>query len=86
MDRKNITIREDQSAWVREHDVNLSRLVQERIDEEMGPTDDDLAAAYRDNAENAREMNDEWSGVSAEANQHLGENPIERDQDHEDNA
>lgn len=36
-----------------------------------------LAQAYRENAENARQMNAEWSDVSTEANQHLGENPLE---------
>lgn len=79
MDRKNITIREDQSEWVHERDVNLSQFVQEQLDEAMGPSDDDLAQAYRENAENARRMNDEWSDVSIEANLHLGEDPLEND-------
>ncbi|MCL7417445.1 MAG: hypothetical protein M8354_06360 [Halalkalicoccus sp.] len=77
MDRKNITIREDQSEWIAARGVNLSRFVQERLDEEMGPSDDELAEAYRENAENARQMNEEWSNVSTEANQHLGENSLE---------
>lgn len=79
MDRKNITIREDQSEWVQQRGVNLSQFVQERIDEEMGPSDDELAQAYRENAENARQMNAEWSDVSTEANQHLGPTPLEDD-------
>lgn len=75
MERKNITIREDQSEWVEEHDVNLSHLVQETIDEEMGPTEEELAEAYRENAEHAAATNDEWDEVSQEANDHLGEAP-----------
>lgn len=79
MDRKNITIREDQSEWIHERGVNLSQFVQEQLDKEMGPSDDELAQAYRENAENARQTNDEWSDVSVEANRHLGENPVEND-------
>ena len=75
MERKNITIREDQSEWIEDEDINLSQLVQETIDEEMGPTDDELAAAYRENAAHAKEMNDQWEAVSREANDHLGETP-----------
>ncbi|WP_227380637.1 AbrB/MazE/SpoVT family DNA-binding domain-containing protein [Haladaptatus halobius] len=33
--------------------------------------DDDLAQAYRDHAEEARRINDEWEGVSSEANDSL---------------
>lgn len=77
MDRKNITIREDQSEWVHERGVNLSQFVQEQLDEAMGPSDDELAQAYRENTEQAREMNEEWSNVSLEANQYLGEDPYE---------
>ncbi|KYH24188.1 hypothetical protein HAPAU_36590 [Halalkalicoccus paucihalophilus] len=43
----------------------------------MDPSDDELAQAYRENAENAQQVNDEWSDVSTEANQHLSENPFE---------
>jgi hypothetical protein len=77
MDRKNITIRRDQSEWVRTHNVNLSQFVQQQLDEAMKPSDEELAEAYRENAENARSMNEEWSDVSTEANQHLGENLLE---------
>lgn len=79
MERKNITIREDQSDWVQQRGVNLSQFVQQQLDEAMGPSDDDLAQAYRENAENARQMNAEWSDVSTEANQYLGANPLEDD-------
>lgn len=75
MERKNITIREDQSEWVEEQGVNLSQLVQEAIDEEMPPTDEELAAAYRENASHAAEVNEEWANVSTEANEHLGDRP-----------
>lgn len=81
MDRKNITIRKDQSKWISKCNVNLSQFVQEQLDEAMGPSDDELAQAYRENAENARQMNDEWSDVSTEANQHLGDNPLEERED-----
>ena len=33
MERKNITIREDQSEWVEENHLNLSSFVQEKLDE-----------------------------------------------------
>lgn len=75
MERKNITIREDQSEWVEQQRMNLSQLVRETIDEEMGPTDDELAEAYRENADHAAETNEHWKGVSQEANDHLGEAP-----------
>ena len=75
MKRKNVTIREDQEEWVDKQDVNLSQLVQDAIDEEMGPTEGELAAAYQANADHAAETNEEWSAVSTEANQHLGESP-----------
>jgi post-segregation antitoxin (ccd killing protein) len=71
--RKNITIREDQSEWIKDEDVNLSQLVQEVIDEEMGPSEDELAQAYQENATHAAETNELWSNVSTEANQHLGD-------------
>jgi|GEM_PF-2507320 len=77
MERKNITIREDQEEWVNEQDINLSQLVQNAIDKEMSPTEDELAAAYQANADHAAETNEEWSAVSTEANQHLGEPPTD---------
>jgi regulator of protease activity HflC (stomatin/prohibitin superfamily) len=75
MERKNVTIREDQQEWVDGQDINLSQLVQDAIDEEMSPTNDELAAAYQANADHAAETNAEWSAVSMEANQHLDEPP-----------
>lgn len=75
MERKNITIREDQSEWVEENDVNLSHLVRETIDEAMQPTCDELARAYQENAQRAGEVADEWANVSNEANERLGERP-----------
>lgn len=79
MERKNITIREDQSEWVHARDMNLSRFVQEQLDEAMGPSDDELAQAYQENAENAREMNDEWNHVSREAHEHLDDSSEQDD-------
>jgi hypothetical protein len=35
MQHKNITIREDQTKWIIEKHINLSRFVQDKIDEEM---------------------------------------------------
>lgn len=75
MERKNITIREDQSEWVEDQGINLSQLVQEAIDDEMAPSEEELAAAYRENAAHAEEVNEAWSDVSTEANEHLGERP-----------
>jgi regulator of protease activity HflC (stomatin/prohibitin superfamily) len=75
MERKNVTIREDQEDWVDEQDINLSQLVQDAIDDEMRPTENELAAAYQANADHAAETNEEWSAVSTEATQHLGESP-----------
>jgi post-segregation antitoxin (ccd killing protein) len=75
VERKNVTIREDQSEWVDKTGVNLSRLVQEAIDERMEPTETELAEAYQKNAAHAAETNTEWSGVSAEANEQLGDHP-----------
>lgn len=77
MERKNVTIREDQSEWVDETGVNLSRLVQEAIDDRMEPTETELAAAYRENAAHAAETNSEWRGVSTEATEQLGDHPEE---------
>jgi post-segregation antitoxin (ccd killing protein) len=75
MERKNITIREDQSEWVDETGINLSQLVQEAIDDRMEPTETELAAAYQNNAPHAAGTNTEWSGVSTEANEQLGDHP-----------
>lgn len=75
MKRKNITIREDQAEWVENSGVNLSNLVQQAIDEAMGPTEDELAQAYRENAEHAATENEDWAAVSREANDHLGPSP-----------
>jgi len=75
MERKNITIREDQSEWIKKQGINLSQLVQKTIDEEMNPTKEELAAAYQENASHAADVNDEWSSVSREANEHLGDAP-----------
>jgi hypothetical protein len=33
--RKNITIREDQEEWIQENHLNLSRFVQDKLDELM---------------------------------------------------
>lgn len=79
MDRKNITIREDQSEWIEATHLNLSQFIQERLDEAMNPSDDELAQAYQENAEQASEINEEWQHVSGEANQYLGESPDQED-------
>jgi len=39
MERKNITIREDQAQWVDENHLNLSRFVQDKLDELMEDED-----------------------------------------------
>jgi hypothetical protein len=75
MKRKNVTIREDQSEWVDETGTNLSQLVQEAIDDRMDPTESELAEAYQENAAHAAETNTEWSRVSTEANEQLGDHP-----------
>jgi hypothetical protein len=77
MDRKNITIREDQSEWVEQEELNLSQFVQAKLDEQMGPSEEALAEAYRDNADHAAETAAEWEAVSSEANDHLGPHPGE---------
>jgi post-segregation antitoxin (ccd killing protein) len=77
MDRKNITIRKDQSEWVDEAGVNLSRFVQEAIDERMEPTETELAEAYKENTGHAAETNNMWSDVSTEANEQLGDHPAQ---------
>ena len=35
MERKNITIREDQAEWIESNHLNLSRFVQDELDELM---------------------------------------------------
>jgi post-segregation antitoxin (ccd killing protein) len=35
MQNKNVTIREDQEKFVKEHCINVSRFLQKHIDEEM---------------------------------------------------
>ncbi|TQQ82056.1 hypothetical protein [Halonotius roseus] len=77
MERKNITIREDQATWIDATDRNLSQLVQAAIDDEMGPSDDELAAAYQANAEDAAETAAAWAAASAEATEQLGEPPTD---------
>ena len=47
------------------------------LDERVGPSDDELRAAYRENRETAREVNEEWEHVSTEANQYL-DDPADR--------
>jgi hypothetical protein len=42
-------------------------------------TEDDLAAAYRENAEHASETNEAWGEVSDEATQHLEPVPVTDD-------
>lgn len=81
--RKNITIRDEQAAWVARENVNLSRFVQDRLEEEMGPTDEEIAADYRRNRERDRDVYEDWEGASVEANQYLGDAPgVTRDPDH----
>lgn len=75
MQRKNITVREDQAEWIEKVDINLSQLVQDTIDEQMGPTDEELASAYAENADTAARVADEWAETSREANEHLGPDP-----------
>lgn len=41
----------------------------------MNPTEDDLARAYRENAEHARETNEEWTVVSKEASDRRESHP-----------
>jgi len=75
VERKNVTIREDQSEWVDDAGVNLSQILQEAIDDRMGPTETELAEAYQENAAHAAETNTEWNEVSTEANEQLGDHP-----------
>jgi cytochrome c551/c552 len=58
-------------------DLNLSQFVQEKLDEEMGPSSEDLAQAYRENADHAAETNEQWKHASTEADEHLGPHPDE---------
>lgn len=39
MHRKNITIRQDQAEWIDENHLNLSRFVQDKLDELMDGDD-----------------------------------------------
>lgn len=71
MKRRNVSIREDQHEWINERGLNLSEFLREQLDEEMGPSDDELAAAYRENADHAREVAEEWRYASVEANESL---------------
>ena len=75
MDRKNVTIRKDQSEWVDKEDINLSQLVQSAIDDQMPPSEEELAEAYQENADHAATTNEDWEHTSTEANEHLGEPP-----------
>lgn len=74
MDRREITIRFDQSAWIERQNIDLSRFVRDAIDEERARG---LAADYRENAGRARKTNEQWSNVSREANDHLGSRPTD---------
>lgn len=81
--RKNITIRDEQAAWVDRTNVNLSRFVQDRIAEAMGPSEEELAEAYRTGRERDMEVYENWEDASVEANQYLGDAPsVTRDPDH----
>jgi hypothetical protein len=68
--------------YAEEHGLRMSRayadLLTYALDERVGPTDEELRAAYRDNADRGREINAEWEHVSAEANQYL-DDPANRD-------
>lgn len=75
MKKKTITIREDQDAYVEHANLNLSRFVQDHLDDRMGPTEAELEEAYRRTAERDKEVYDEWEGASREANQYLGDAP-----------
>ena len=75
MNKEIISIREEQSEWLQDRDIDLSQFVREAIDEKMGPTDEELAEAYQDNVDHAAEVNEVWSDVSLEANERLGELP-----------
>lgn len=81
--RKNITIQDEQDAWVSRQNINLSRFIQDRIAEAMGPSEEELAEAYRTGRERNMEVYEEWEGASVEANQYLGDAPsVTRDPDH----
>ena len=61
------------------HGLRLSRAYADLLDSglaaEQEPTDEELANAYRDAAEEGKRINKEWQHVSQEANQYLGEPP-----------
>jgi len=63
--------------YAERHGLRMSRayadLLTYALDEQVGPSDNELRDAYRENAEQAREINREWRHVSTEANQHLDE-------------
>ena len=48
-----------------------AELLKFALDERVGPSDDELRAAYRNNRATARKVNEEWEHVSTEANQYL---------------
>jgi antitoxin component of RelBE/YafQ-DinJ toxin-antitoxin module len=68
--------------YAEEHGLRMSRayadLLNYALDEQVGPTDEELRNAYQENAEQAREINREWAHVSTEANQYL-DDPAELD-------
>jgi hypothetical protein len=84
MRKKTITIREEQDTWVSRSNLNLSRFVQDRLDEHMGPGEEELEAAYRRTAERDARVNGEWNDASREANRYLGESPEIEDSDADD--
>lgn len=84
MRKKTITIREEQDTWVSRSNLNLSRFVQDRLDERMGPGEEELEAAYRRTAERDARVNEKWDDASREANQYLGDPPEIEDSDADD--
>lgn len=50
-------------------------LIDYALDEKLEPSEMELRRAYRENAEQAREVNREWQHISHEANQYLGDAP-----------
>ena len=74
-DRGQVTI----PKWIREQeDIHGGdEVVVEREDGKIvirkpnGVNRDELAQAYKDNAKQAREVNEEWEGASREANDYL---------------
>lgn len=53
--------------------VNLSRFMQDRIVEEMEPSEEVLAEAYRTGGERDMEVYENWKSSSVETNQYLGD-------------